>query len=526
MSSKIVLFELNECPWRVILDHVERCPDGALATLLRRSQSYESVAEDRTLSPWISWSTVHRGVDDGTHGIFNLNQDLGECDRAHPPLWSLLRRRGLRVGVFGSMHSHPVPTEAEGVAFHVPDPFATDAETMPAAVRPFQAFNLEMSRASGRNVSTAVPWRQALEFTAALPRLGVRPATLAGLAGQLVAERRDRSRTARRRTWQAVLGFDVFMRLLETRAPQFSTFFTNHVAATMHRFWAAAYPGDYAEYGYDDAWRRTYADEIAWSMDATDRMLGRLLRWAAADPEREVWIATSMGQAATRADNQATSQLYLEDVDRFMAYFGWGPRDFVQQPAMRPRVVIAVDPSRAQELRGRLADIELGPGAKLGVEVLGGGRFCLAVPVLQDHVATDATVDGRPVPLAALGLRNTPIEDESGQTAYHVPQGALIVHRAGAQGRIAVPTRQCSTLELAPMVLARLGVTAPEYMHAAAQRRLFAVGSAHAREPVVEHTPSPRPVPTWGGRGRPAAVRVTAERARSRPASAARGRVD
>lgn len=500
MSAKIVLFELNEVPWRVILDHAERNPTGALARMLRRSDAYESITEDRTLSPWISWSTVHRGVDDRTHGIINLNQDLTECDRATPPLWSLLRARGLSVGVFGSMHSHPVPSDTRGVAFHVPDPFATDSATWPRSVQPFQEFNLVMSRASGRNVSTKVPWRAALDFAAALPRLGITARTLASVAGQLVAERRDRSKTARRRTYQSVLGFDVFMRMLETRAPDFSTFFTNHVAATMHRFWAAAYPGDYEQYGYDDAWRRAYADEIAWAMQATDDMLARLERWAAGDPEREVWITTSMGQAATRADNKASTQLYLEDVDAFMRHFGLGPSDYEREPAMLPRVVLRVEPSRAEEITRRMSDVVLAPDARLGIEAIGGGRFCLAMPVVQNHRGTDAMVNGQPVPLQVLGFRNVAIEDESGQTAYHIAEGALVVHRSGATGRIAAPKRSISTLELAPMLLSRLGVRVPDYMRGARPRVV--------RPAAVVHVPASRPGTAWRDRDRvtPAAV--------------------
>lgn len=493
-ASKIVMFELNECPWRVILDHVHRRPQGALASMLRKSDAYETHAEDRTLSPWITWSSLHRGVDDRTHGVINLNQDLSHCDREHPTVWSLLRRAGVQVGVFGSMHSHPLPVdprEVGAVAFHVPDPFATDAATVPAAVRPFQEFNLAMSRQSARNVSTALPWSSALGLGVALPRLGVRARTLAAIAGQLVDERRERWKSARRRTYQAILGFDVFMRLLERRTPDVATFFTNHVAATMHRFWAAAYPGDYAVYGYDDAWRRRYADEIAWSMDAVDDMLARLSTWAERDSGREVWLTTSMGQAATRADNPVSTQLYLTDVAAFMAACGVAAGEFVQQPAMLPRVVVAIDPDRAAAFERRAGGIELAPGVRLGVEAQGPGRYCLAVPVLQDHRDDHATLDGRRVPLSRLGFTNTAIEDESGQTAYHVPEGALLVHHRGARPGASAPLRRVSTLDVAPMLLTRLGVPVPAYMRGESVRRLVALGPAHASGTGVAR---PRPL--------------------------------
>jgi hypothetical protein len=262
--------------------------------------------------------------------------------------------------------------------------------------------------------------------------------------------------------------------LLADERPDFATFFTNHVAATMHRFWAAAYPGDYSTYAYPDEWRRTYAGEIAWAMDALDDMLARLVAWTAIDPRHELWIATSMGQAATRADNRVSTQLYLEDVDAFMRTFGFGAGSWQRHAAMLPRVIVGVDPAEAETFARRTADVQIAPGHALVVEPLGGGRFCLAVPVLQDHASDACRVDGRPASLATLGFRNAAIEDESGQTAYHVPRGALIVHRHDARGRIAEPTRAISTLDVAPMMLARLDVGVPAYMRHDELRRPIA----------------------------------------------------
>ena len=68
MTRKIVLFELNEVPWCIVDDQVARRPDGALASMLRRSAQYETVAADQGhLSPWRTWPSVHRGVPDGVH---------------------------------------------------------------------------------------------------------------------------------------------------------------------------------------------------------------------------------------------------------------------------------------------------------------------------------------------------------------------------------------------------------------------------------------------------------------------------
>ena len=108
MTRKIVLFELNEVPWCIVDDQVARRPDGALASMLRRSAQYETVAADQGhLSPWRTWPSVHRGVPDERHLIGDLGQDHAAADEAYPPVWQLLRQRGARVGVGGSLHSSP-----------------------------------------------------------------------------------------------------------------------------------------------------------------------------------------------------------------------------------------------------------------------------------------------------------------------------------------------------------------------------------------------------------------------------------
>ena len=44
--------------------------------------------------------------------------------------------------------------------------------------------------------------------------------------------------------------------------PDLATFYSNHVAAAMHRYWAALFPEDYEDEPMDADWRETYGAEI------------------------------------------------------------------------------------------------------------------------------------------------------------------------------------------------------------------------------------------------------------------------
>jgi hypothetical protein len=63
----------------------------------------------------------------------------------------------------------------------------------------------------------------------------------------------------------------------------------------------------------------------------------------------------------------------------------------------------------------------------------------------------------------ALGLSNTPIDDMSGTSAYHIPQGCLLIY--DPQDRASKPVRtEISTCEIAPTLLEHFGVPRPDYM--------------------------------------------------------------
>src|SRR5438105_2704915 len=120
MSKKVILFELNEVPHRIVNQFCRWRPSSCLARLLPRMRKYQTYAEDISpLSPWITWPTVHRGVHDEKHGIMNFGQDLREVDREFPPLWQLLARHGVRVGVCGSLHTYPLPDSLENYRFYI-----------------------------------------------------------------------------------------------------------------------------------------------------------------------------------------------------------------------------------------------------------------------------------------------------------------------------------------------------------------------------------------------------------------------
>jgi hypothetical protein len=62
-GQKIIVFELNEVPYRIMDDYCEKYPKSHLSKLLNSSRQYETYAEEPgVLTPTKTWPTVHRGV--------------------------------------------------------------------------------------------------------------------------------------------------------------------------------------------------------------------------------------------------------------------------------------------------------------------------------------------------------------------------------------------------------------------------------------------------------------------------------
>jgi hypothetical protein len=467
MQRKIILFEMNEVPFKVLDQFCRWRPDSVLADRLPCCSTFQThTLEVSPLSPWTTWPSVHRGVNDEKHMIQNFGQDLSEVDRIYPPLWEILRRHGVRVGVFGTLHTYPMPEDLANYDFFVPDTFAAGSECFPQKVSLFQDFNLRMARESARNVSRGVPWRQALQVLWNAPELGFKLQTMTDVAGQLLSERAQKWRTVRRRTFQSVLAFDIFMRQLERTKPGFTTFFTNHVASSMHRFWAASFPDEYDDMGFSEEWIRTYRQEIDWTMRMADRMFGRLVAFADRNPQYQVWVATSMGQAATTAKAIET-QLYVQDLGKFMGALGFTPDQWSQRPAMLPQTNLLVNPGLSSRMHDALRSLRVA-GEPVGFRERESGFFSIDMGQQNiDASRAQASVDGQPWSFADIGMVNLEIEDKSGSSAYHIPQGCLFIYdpRERSEKR---ERPNITTTEIAPAILRNFGAQVPDYMPAPA----------------------------------------------------------
>jgi hypothetical protein len=201
-----------------------------------------------------------------------------------------------------------------------------------------------------------------------------------------------------------------------------------------------------------------------WATGQAADMVGRLAAHVEANPGTQLWIASSMGQRATMAEGLET-QLYLTQPARFLEAMGLPDGDAWQRrPAMLPQFNLVVEDKYVEQLGDALRTVRVGE-EPLQFKQSGGGFFSLDFGQANLHDRPDAvTVAGETVPIAALGMETVEIEDRSGTTAYHTPEGVLAVYDPArpAAGDGARP--EVSVLEVAPALLEALGVESPSYM--------------------------------------------------------------
>lgn len=461
---KVILFELNEVPYKVIQHFCKLYPESNLAKIFSKSKKYETYAEDKGhLSPWVTWPTVHRGVTNEKHFISDFGQDLNDQEKQYPALWNLLAKNGVKVGLFGSLHTYPLPDDLNNFSFYVPDTFAAGSECFPKKLEAFQKFNLGMARESSRVVSSKIPGGEAIKFLMKLPDMGFRFKTAADIAGQLVDERVNKWKVVRRRTYQSVIGFEIFYKQLATTKPDFATFFTNHVASSQHRYWAAAFPEDYDNLKLGREWIETYNGEIVFTMKKADEMIGRLVKFIDKNPEYSLWLLSSMGQQAVEA-REIYTDLFVTNGKKFMDNFMLGADSYELRPSMVPQFNVQVHSNKRKEFEEKLSTLRINDQS-IQCRQKGEGFYSLDIgfPNL-DESKIKIELMGQSIPLTHSGMENVKIQDRCGATAYHIPQGSLLIY-SPAKGLNEQQLATVSTTDIAPAILRNFNVAIPDYMN-------------------------------------------------------------
>ena len=218
------------------------------------------------------------------------------------------------VGIFGSLQSYP-PIRNKNIKFHLPDTFSPDAAAIPQNLSIFQSFNLSMVN-KNKAISRSITNSQLKLFFELMKKDLISLRSFNLILKHLIKEKLNIKNKTRRSLMQNIIGFDLFLRIVKEHQPTFCTYFTNHVAGMMHRYWRDLFPEDFNLEKKDID--NFHSKSILKGMEIADRDLTKLLKFSESN-NYDLWVISSMGQDSIDR-GEYIPELYLNDFKKFLSF--------------------------------------------------------------------------------------------------------------------------------------------------------------------------------------------------------------
>lgn len=460
-KAKVLLLEFNEITWSLIDPLIDQGKLPNLARLKREGTWAAPMSNDLPpyLNPWITWVTVHTGVDQRVHGANLLEQAVDTISAKRS--WEYVAEAGLSIGVFGSMGAFP-PRPVRG--FWVPGPFAPASETFPQELRPIHDLNRKYTQAYNRvgsQDSVLDMARQAYQ----LVQLGLQPATIARIAWQLGRERVQRHLAWKRVSLQPFMNFDFFTSLYRRLQPDYATWHTNHVAHYMHHYWRSMDDVPFLTRATPEE-QQYFGRAIPYGYVTADQLLGRFMRLV--DQDTVLVLASSMGQQPYVSEEFPAGRITVRarDIHQILRIVG-------------ARGVTAVAPAMAQQWNLTIPDEIERARLKhvfLSAYNTGARREMFSIAEMGDILRISPCGIAQHEPGVRVFFPGSPEADAHGyafddlfaaadptpKEGIHHPRGVLVLWGKDIRRGVEIPAT--TNLDIAPTMLTLLGVPVPSIM--------------------------------------------------------------
>ena len=146
-----------------------------------------------------------------------------------------------------------------------------------------------------------------------------------------------------------------------------------------------------------------------------------------------------------------------------MELFELGINGYELRPSMVPQFNVQVHIDKRKEFEEKLATFSIN-GQQIHCRLKGEGFYSLDIGFANmEDLSIQIQLMGRLIPLEHSGMENVKIQDRCGATAYHIPQGSLLIYTPGKNLNVKGMTG-ISTTEIAPSILRNFNVAVPGYM--------------------------------------------------------------
>lgn len=459
-KNKVIIYELNEVPWKIIDLYISKRTNSNLAKLVSGSSCLTTIINDPscTLQPWRTWPTFHKSMYADEHKSVDLGQDPTTI--CGDNIWDVAEAENLIVGLFGVMQTWPAHSPKNG-GFYIPDTFSKTSEVFPTSLQRFQEFNLSMTKKDGFNSDSKLNIKDLLPLGLSLVRRGLSIYSVLNICKSLIKERLDKRHKAGRSILQVLPCFDLYWKLHLEHQPDLSLFFTNHVAGMMHRFWGDTVSQYTEEYDYQPD--EVYQNLIIQAMDHFDHQLGIIMNFVHQNPDNILIVASSMGQQGVPQSKKMAESYVVEDVDKLVRELNLGQAE--EGIAMHPRTVLKFDDdSSVQNAINALESVTSSDGLKLFRKFnIYKQTLTFAINPGDENSKLSSRVNYSPCGqevkqdhISQLGI-SVKSRPGGGNTGYHIPQGIMISYGSGIASN--QKRQEIDILDVAPSILDILGLS-------------------------------------------------------------------
>ena len=456
---KLIIYELNEIPRRLIDFYIKNFPYSSFSKFSKEGAIINTVTKDNgELHPWSTWPSVHRGVYNKIHNIRSINQDLSFSTK-YAPIWEILNKNNIDIGIFGSLQSYP-PLTGKNIKFYLPDTFSPQAKAYPEDLRQFQEFNLKMTN-ENKAISRKISIVDIFNFSKLIKRGVISKKTAFLTTLHILKEKFNTKYKTRRSTIQNVLTFDIYFNYLNKYKPSFSTYFTNHLAGMMHRYWQDLFPMDFNNKKEVDPF---HSSSIIKAMHLADKNLEKLIKFSK-ENNYNLWIISSMGQSAIERGDYIP-ELVLRDLNKIILTLGLDPKKYISLPAMQPDYCIkAKDKLALESLKKSIKEIKDPKNKNILEETYRSKSLNFHITLKRNNIfRTKRYLIFKDAKYSFEELGFELIIRDKG-TAYHSPYGIFAAYGPLSSYLKKHSSNTIETTQLAPSILNFFNIKAPDYMN-------------------------------------------------------------
>ncbi len=420
MGDKLIIYELNELPKKLLNYYVKIKPNSNLSKLKKNGAYLETLTTDGgELHPWTTWPTFYRGVDNKSHKITSINQDR-ETELKYPPIWKYLIKNKKTIGIFGTLQSFP-PIKDKRVKFYLPDTFSPSYDAFPKNLEAFQKFNLKIVSNNSGEIRS-IRMIEIKYFIDCILNSNIRIRALLNILKHVLLEKISKKFRRRRSLLQPLLSFDIYYRYLKKYKPEFSTFFTNHLAGMMHYYWLDIFPNDFKNpYRDPNSFNK---ESVVKAIDIADKQIGLLMNFAKSN-SYQFWVASSMGQKAI--ERKITQRIFMRDFAKIIKSLGLQNNIYKLLPSMYPDINIESDTKKnLDKLIKKFLEIKFPHNNESLFEIRYRKNINKVNLIFRSNTYKDnfLFLKNKKININELGLEFGLLEQGTG---YHIPEGILLM---------------------------------------------------------------------------------------------------